>query len=145
MPNTFSIVLTCTVYDWIFCAESVSIFQGRSEEYSEVNERLGQLQSRVELQYYCQKDSGRGRFSLWLSFCPKQIWRKHHHLTAYTSGSQTGVRGPFGVRKTIFWGPWSNFQKINKTLLKKKNLCKIKFSGNLFFQTKLNKHNLELW
>jgi len=36
-------------------------------------------------------------------------------------------------------------KKINTTLLKKKNLCKIKFSGNLFFQTKLNKHNLELW
>jgi len=36
-------------------------------------------------------------------------------------------------------------KKINTTLLKKKILCKIKFSGNLFFQTKLNKHNLELW
>ena len=36
-------------------------------------------------------------------------------------------------------------KKINTTLLEKKFLCKIKFSGNLFFQTKLNIHNLELW
>jgi len=36
-------------------------------------------------------------------------------------------------------------KKINTTLLKKKFLCKIKFSGSLFFQTKLNKDNLELW
>jgi len=36
-------------------------------------------------------------------------------------------------------------KKINTTLLKKKILCEIKFSGNLLFQTKLNKHNLELW
>jgi len=36
-------------------------------------------------------------------------------------------------------------KKINTTLLKKKILCKIKFLGNLFFQTKLSKHNLELW
>jgi len=44
------------------------------------------------------------------------------------------------------WGPRSFWgQKINTTLLKKKVLCKIKFSGNLFFPTKLNKHNLELW
>jgi len=36
-------------------------------------------------------------------------------------------------------------KKINMMLLKKQILCKIKLSGNLFFQTKLNKHNLELW
>ena len=36
-------------------------------------------------------------------------------------------------------------KKINATLLKKEILGEIKFSGNLFFQTKLNKHNLELW
>ena len=29
----------------------------------------------------------------------------------YNSGSQTGVRGPFEVRETIFWGPRSTFQK----------------------------------
>jgi len=29
-------------------------------------------------------------------------------------------------------------KKINTTLLKKQILCKIKFSGSLFFQTKLN-------
>jgi len=34
-------------------------------------------------------------------------------------------------------------KKINLALLKKKILCKIKFSGNIFFQTKLSKHNLD--
>jgi len=50
------------------------------------------------------------------------------------------------------WGPQENFLVTAKHLPKnqhdtpeEKILCKIKFSGNLFFQTKLNKHNLELW
>jgi len=29
----------------------------------------------------------------------------------YSSGSQTGVGGPFGFRETIFSGPRSTFQK----------------------------------
>jgi len=32
-------------------------------------------------------------------------------ISGYISGSQTGVRGPFGVLETIFWRPRSTFQE----------------------------------
>ena len=41
----------------------------------------------------------------------QQTRKKGQHNLAYISGSQTGVRGPFGVRETNFLGPRSTFQK----------------------------------
>ena len=55
-------------------------------------------------------------------------------IIIYCSGSQTWIR------KTIFWDGEAHFKKIKTTLLKQKNLYKLRFSGNLFFETKFNKH-----
>jgi len=41
----------------------------------------------------------------------------------YSSNSQTGVCGPFGVRETIFWDHEAHSKK-NKSMLLKKNFCK---------------------
>jgi len=37
------------------------------------------------------------------------------------SGSQTGLRSPFGVRETIFWGSRSTFQKNQHDATEEKN------------------------
>jgi len=44
-----------------------------------------------------------------------------HFLCLKQSGSQTGVRGPFGVRETIFWGPRSTFLKNQHDAPEEKN------------------------
>jgi len=43
------------------------------------------------------------------------------YLFIYTSGFQTGVRGPFVVRETIFWGLRSTFQKNQHDVPEEKN------------------------
>jgi len=51
----------------------------------------------------------------------------------YTSGSQTGVRGSFGVRETIFWGLRSTFQINQHDAPEEKNFVYNTIFGQLVF------------
>jgi len=66
----------------------------------------------------------------WPSYLYLTSKRKLQRAQTYpwNSGSQTGVRGPFGVRKTIFWDREAHSKNQNDAP-KEKFLYKIKFSG----------------